>query len=110
TMGCKRILLSTDYYPSLTRPNVEIVAAGVERITSTSVVASDGTEREVDAIIFGTGFHVTDMPGAQHLRGRGGRLLADVWRETGAAAYLGTTVAGFPNLFVLVGPNTGLGH
>jgi cation diffusion facilitator CzcD-associated flavoprotein CzcO len=110
TMGCKRVLLSNDYYPSLTKPNVEVISAGLREITPTSVIGSDGSEREVDAIIFGTGFHVTDMPGAQHLRGRGGKVLADVWRSNGAAAYLGTTIAGFPNLFVLVGPNTGLGH
>ncbi len=110
TMGCKRILLSNDYYPALSKPNVEVIAAGLKRITPTSVIGSDGAEREVDAIIFGTGFHVTDMPGAQHLRGRGGKVLADVWRDNGAAAYLGTTINGFPNLFVLVGPNTGLGH
>ncbi len=110
TMGCKRILLSNDYYPSLTKPNVEVIAAGLRRVTPTSVIGSDGTERAVDTIIFGTGFHVTDMPGAQHLRGRDGRVLADVWRDNGAAAYLGTTINGFPNLFVLVGPNTGLGH
>jgi cation diffusion facilitator CzcD-associated flavoprotein CzcO len=110
TMGCKRILLSNDYYPSLSQPNVEVLAEGVREITPTSVVGGDGSEREVDAIIFGTGFHVTDMPGAQHLRGRGGRVLADVWRENGAGAYLGTTINGFPNLFTLVGPNTGLGH
>jgi cation diffusion facilitator CzcD-associated flavoprotein CzcO len=110
TMGCKRVLLSNDYYPSLTKPNVELIAAGVREITPTSVIGTDGSERDVDAIIFGTGFHVTDMPGAQHLRGRGGHVLADVWRSNGAAAYLGTTIRGFPNLFVLVGPNTGLGH
>jgi cation diffusion facilitator CzcD-associated flavoprotein CzcO len=110
TMGCKRILLSNDYYPALTKPNVEVISAGLQRVTPTGVVGSDGTEREVDAIIFGTGFHVTDMPAAQRLRGRGGRVLADVWRSKGVAAYLGTTVNGFPNLFTLVGPNTGLGH
>jgi len=110
TMGCKRVLLSNDYYPSLTKPNVEVIAAGLREITPTTVIGTDGSERAVDAIIFGTGFHVTDMPGAQHLRGRDGKVLADVWRSNGAAAYLGTTINGFPNLFTLVGPNTGLGH
>lgn len=110
TMGCKRILLSNDYYPSLSKPNVEVIAAGVKEIRGNEVVATDGSKRDVDAIIFGTGFHVTDMPGAQHLRGREGKALAEVWKENGAAAYLGTTINGFPNLFVLVGPNTGLGH
>jgi hypothetical protein len=72
-------------------------------------VASDGTEREVDTIIFGTGFHVTDVPIATRIAGREGRSLAEVWRGS-MQAYKGTTVAGFPNLFFLVGPNTGLGH
>ena len=110
TMGCKRVLLSNDYYPSLTKPNVEVITAGLNRVTPTGVIGPDGNEREVDAIIFGTGFHVADLPAAQHVRGRDGRVLADVWRETGPAAYLGTTINGFPNLFTLVGPNTGLGH
>ena len=72
-------------------------------------MAEDGTEREVDTIIFGTGFHVTDMPIADRVRGRDGRTLAEAWNGS-MAAYKGTTVAGFPNLFFLVGPNTGLGH
>ena len=74
-----------------------------------SIVAADGVEREVDAIVFGTGFHVTDMPAAQRVRGRDGRLLDDVWHGS-PRAHLGSTVAGFPNLFFLLGPNTGLGH
>ena len=109
TMGCKRVLLSNDYYPALTRDNVEVVPSGVERITPTGVVGHDGTVREVDTIIFGTGFHVTDMPIAALITGRDGRTLAEAWRES-ARAYLGTSVAGFPNLFLLLGPNTGLGH
>ncbi len=108
-MGCKRILLADDYYPALTRPNVEVVTAAVTEVREHSVVAADGTEHEVDTIIFGTGFHVTDFPAADHIRGRGGTLLAEAWAG-GMEAYKGTTVAGFPNLFFLVGPNTGLGH
>ncbi|MGB8994231.1 MAG: NAD(P)/FAD-dependent oxidoreductase, partial [Pseudonocardiaceae bacterium] len=109
TIGCKRILISNDYLPALTRPNVEVVTSGIARVGPDWVQAADGTRRKVDTIIFGTGFHVTDMPMASWIRGRDGRTLAEVW-SGGAQAHLGTTVSGFPNLFVLVGPNTGLGH
>ncbi|MGH4025434.1 MAG: flavin-containing monooxygenase [Pseudonocardiaceae bacterium] len=108
-IGCKRILLSDDYLPALTQPNVDVVASGLSEAGPNWVRAADGTRREVDAVIFGTGFHVTDMPVAARIRGRDGRTLADTWSE-GAQAHRGTTVAGFPNLFILVGPNTGLGH
>jgi cation diffusion facilitator CzcD-associated flavoprotein CzcO len=108
-MGCKRVLFTNDYYPALNRDNVELVASGVERITPRSVVASDGTEREVDAICFGTGFAATDFLAPLRVRGRRGLDLNDAWRE-GAEAYYGITVSGFPNLFLLAGPNTGLGH
>lgn len=109
TIGCKRILISSDYLPALTKPNVDLVTSGLTRVGPDWVQAADGTRREVDTIIFGTGFHVTDMPVAARLRGRDGRTLAEVW-SGGAQAHRGTTVAGFPNLFMLVGPNTGLGH
>jgi cation diffusion facilitator CzcD-associated flavoprotein CzcO len=109
TIGCKRVLLSNDYYPALGRPNVEVLPTGVAEVRERSVVGRDGTEREVDTIIFGTGFHVTDPPAMHRVRGRHGRSLAEAWRP-GMAAHLGTTVAGFPNLFLLVGPNTGLAH
>lgn len=109
TMGCKRILLSDDFYPALTRDNVEVVSGRMREVRAGSIVAEDGVERPVDTIICATGFHVTDMPAAHYVRGRDGRTLADAWRD-GPRAYLGTTVAGFPNLFLLIGPNTGLGH
>ncbi len=109
TIGCKRILIASDYYPALARPNVEVLTEGLVGVRGSTVVGSDGSERDVDAIVFGTGFHVTDMPAAQWLYGRGGVQLANAWSD-GMAAYRGTTVAGFPNLFMLVGPNTGLGH
>ncbi|MBZ0252088.1 MAG: NAD(P)/FAD-dependent oxidoreductase, partial [Candidatus Methylomirabilis sp.] len=109
TIGCKRILLASDYYPALAQPNVEVVTSALKEIGPNWVLARDGRRREVDAIVFGTGFHVTDMPAAQHIRGLGGRLLADDWAE-GMEAYLGTAVAGYPNLFFMIGPNTGLGH
>jgi len=108
-MGCKRILLSNDYYPALTRPNVEVVTERIAEVRPQSIVTADGLERPVDAIVFATGFRVTDPPIAECIRGRGGRTLRDAW-EGSPKAYLGTTVAGFPNLFLLLGPNTGLGH
>lgn len=109
TIGCKRILISNDYLPALTQPNVELVTDGIAEVREHSIVTTDGTERQVDAIIFGTGFHVTDLPFARHIRGRDGRTLSETWAGS-PKAHVGTTVAGFPNLFLLQGPNTGLGH
>ena len=109
SIGCKRILPTNEWYPALAKPNVEVIASGLAEVRPHSVVASDGTEREVDTIIFGTGFHVTDVPIAGRIAGADGRSLAEVW-DGSMRAYKGTTVAGFPNLFLLVGPNTGLGH
>jgi cation diffusion facilitator CzcD-associated flavoprotein CzcO len=107
--GCKRILVSNDYLPSLDKPNVEVVTDGIAEIRANSVVDTNGIEREVDAIILGTGFHVTDLPIADRVRGRDGRTLAEHW-DGSLQALRGTTVAGFPNLFFVLGPNTGLGH
>jgi len=109
TIGCKRVLLSNDYLPALMQPNVELITDGIAEVGASSVVTAGGSEREVDTIIFGTGFRVTDPPSADLVRGRDGRTLAETWRGT-MEAHLGTTIAGFPNLFFLVGPNTGLGH
>lgn len=109
TLGCKRVLLSDDYYPALTEDNVDVVTSAIVEVRSRSVLTADGVDHPADTIILGTGFHVTDNPAAGRLRGRDGRLLADAWHD-GMRAYKGTTVAGFPNLFLLVGPNTGLGH
>jgi cation diffusion facilitator CzcD-associated flavoprotein CzcO len=109
TIGCKRILPSNDWYPALGRENVHLHTSPIAEIRERSIVTEDGAEREVDAIVFGTGFRVTDMPVAEFVRGRGGRSLDDVWQGS-PRALLGTTVAGFPNLFLLLGPNTGLGH
>jgi cation diffusion facilitator CzcD-associated flavoprotein CzcO len=108
-MGCKRVLISDAYYPALQQPNVELVTGSIAEITPKGVRTSDGVEHELDVIVFGTGFHVTDMPIAERVRGRDGLLLDDVWQGS-PQAYLGITVAGFPNLFMLLGPNTGLGH
>ena len=109
TIGCKRVLISNDYYPALMQPDVELVTDGIAEIRPHAVVTADGAEREVDTIIFGTGFHVTDPPSAEVVRGRDGRTLAETWNGS-MQAHRGTTIAGFPNLFFLVGPNTGLGH
>lgn len=109
TIGCKRILISDDYYPALTQPNVEVIADGVREIRASSVVAGDGSEREVDVIIWGTGFRAADPLPRGVFFGRGGIDILDAWKD-GAEAYKGTTMAGFPNLFFIAGPNTGLGH
>ena len=108
-LGCKRILLSNDYYPALAQPNVTVVPHGVREVRARSVVAADGSEHDVDVLVFGTGFHVMDLPVAARLTGRSGQTLAEHWAE-GKSAHRGTTVAGFPNLFLLLGPNTALGH
>jgi len=108
-MGCKRVLISDSYYPALQQPNVDVVTESIAEVKPRSIVTADGTEREIDALILGTGFYVTDMPVANYVRGRGGKTMAELWKGS-PQAYLGTTVHGFPNMFFLVGPNTGLGH
>ncbi len=108
-VGCKRILLANDYYPALTRPNVELVTAPITEVRERSVVTADGVERPADTIIYGTGFRVTDHPSGALVRGREGRSLADVLGPS-PTAHLGTAFAGFPNFFMIQGPNTGLGH
>ena len=108
-IGCKRILISNDYYPTLTKPHVDLVTEKISEVREHSVVTADGVEHEVDAIVLGTGFHVVDAMDSLPIVGAGGRKLQDAWRD-GVEAYYGMTVAGFPNLFLLVGPNTGLGH
>jgi cation diffusion facilitator CzcD-associated flavoprotein CzcO len=109
TPGCKRVLLSNDYYPALARANVEVCTDAISEVTDDAIVLADGRRIDVDALVFGTGFRVHDYLGGMKVHGRGGRALQDTWRD-GAEAYLGTTVAGFPNLFLMTGPNTGLGH
>ena len=108
--GCKRLLLSDRYYPALTQPNVTVETSSIAEIRERSIVTVDGTEHEVDTIIFGTGFHVTDNPIAERIRGRDGLTLAKLYADDGARAYLGTTTPGFPNFFQMTGPNTGIGH
>ncbi|WP_182898894.1 NAD(P)/FAD-dependent oxidoreductase [Microbispora sp. H10830] len=109
TIGCKRILQSNDYYPALTRDNVELVTDRITEIRERSVVDAAGREHEVDVIVYGTGFRVVDSLNEQRIVGRNGVKIQDAWRD-GIEAYYGITTAGFPNLFFLLGPNTGLGH
>ncbi len=109
TMGCKRILLSNDYYPAIQRPNVELVTEAIRAVTPAGIVTADGKERALDALVLATGFQAAEAVAPFPVRGRGGRTLDEAW-QGGAEAYLGTTVSGFPNLFLVVGPNTGLGH
>ena len=108
-MGCKRILISDDYYPALMRDNVSVTPA-LERLTSRGVVDADGVEHAVDVIIWATGFNVLHPPLASHVIGREGETLEAAFQRNGMTAYRGTTVAGFPNFYMLQGPNTGLGH
>ncbi|RNL79107.1 flavin-containing monooxygenase [Nocardioides marmorisolisilvae] len=109
-MGCKRILISNTYYPALAQDNVEVITDGIAEITPTGIVTRDGVARDIDVLIVATGFYTTDQPIAHHIKGREGRTLGDVWAEHGMASYKGTTTSGFPNLFQIVGANTGLGH
>ena len=107
--GCKRLLISNDWYPALQRPNVELLAEGVAKIQGNRVVGASGSEREVDAVIFATGFITTEFVSPMKISGRGGADLAAAWKG-GAATHLGISVAEFPNFFLMAGPNTALGH
>jgi len=113
-LGCKRVLRSNTYYPALASPNVDLVTDRIARITPTGVVTVDGSgeehEHPAEAIVVATGFWTTELPIAERVVGRCGRTLAEEWADGGMAAYKGTTVHGFPNLFMLTGPNTGQGH
>jgi cation diffusion facilitator CzcD-associated flavoprotein CzcO len=106
---CKRIILSNRWYPALQAPNVDLVSSGVREIREHSVVDGDGAEREIDTLIFATGFKPAELPIAERIRGRDGSSLAELWQGS-PQAYLGTTVAGFPNLLFFYGPNLNLGH
>ncbi len=107
-MGCKRVLFSNDWYRTLARPHVDLITERIERVVPSGVVTAGGTTRPADVLIYGTGFQTLDFLAPMVVRGRGGRALHDVWRD-GASAYLGVAVPGFPNLFLLYGPNTNLG-
>ena len=108
-LGCKRILISNDYYPALARDNVKVVDQGIREVTEDAVVTRDGQRHPVDVVIFGTGFAATEFLAPMRIQGLGGRWLEQAWTE-GAEAYKGISVSGFPNLFILYGPNTNLGH
>ncbi len=109
TLGCKRLLVSDDYLPSFSRPNVELVTETIERFTPTGIRTLDGQERAFDTVVFATGFDVRNSLAPVKITGRDGTSLSDTWRD-GPHAYLGVTVPAFPNMFLLYGPNTNLGH
>jgi cation diffusion facilitator CzcD-associated flavoprotein CzcO len=108
-LGCKRVLVSSDFYPALARPNVELVTAPIREIREHSIVTTDETERMVDVLIYATGFRATDLLHGTSIRGRGGRDFQEAWDDFRCALW-GVTMHDFPNLFLLLGPNTGLGH
>jgi cation diffusion facilitator CzcD-associated flavoprotein CzcO len=103
--GCKRPILSSNFYPALNRDNVELVPHAVSRVTPTGVVDATGTERKIDVLVLSTGFQPTKFLAGIDVKGRDGRGIHDVWRER-ASAFMGITVPGFPNFFILYGPNT----
>lgn len=109
-IGCKRLLFSDDYYPALGRGNVELVPSPLARLAGDSVVTADGREHRADVLVYATGFHVSGALASVPVAGRDGKILLEQWAREGAQAHLGITVAGFPNAFVLGGPNTGLAH
>lgn len=108
-VGCKRIMISNDYYTALARTNVAVVSEAIREVRAEGVVTADGKLHAADVLIHGTGFAALDFLAPMHITGLGGRELNAAWRE-GAEAYLGISVSGFPNLFMLYGPNTNLGH
>jgi cation diffusion facilitator CzcD-associated flavoprotein CzcO len=109
-LGCKRVLLSSDYYPALNQPNVEVVTSGIREVVADGIITEDGVHHAADAIICGTGFQVNDVGAPFDVTGIGGADLGARWLRDGPEAYLGTSIADFPNFFMMAGPNTGLGH
>jgi cation diffusion facilitator CzcD-associated flavoprotein CzcO len=108
-LGCKRVLVSDDFYPALNRPNVELVTEAIAEVRERSIVTQDGVERPIDVLIYGTGFRATEPLIGCRVVGRSGVEIHDAWGKR-MSAFLGVTVTGFPNFFMLLGPNTGLGH
>lgn len=108
-IGCKRLLISSDWYPALQKPNVDVVSGAIREVTSDAIVTVEGGSHPADVLIFGTGFDTQNNLARLDVRGRDGVSLAERWRD-GARAFLGTMVAGFPNLYVMLGPNSGLAH
>ncbi|WP_043656800.1 flavin-containing monooxygenase [Nocardia thailandica] len=109
-IGCKRMLISNEYYPAIDRDNVEVVTEGIAEVKANSIVTKDGTERPIDALIVATGFHVTDSPAFETIVGRTGQTLSEQFAEVGQRGYKGSAIDNFPNMFFLLGPNVGLGH
>jgi len=109
TLGCKRILLSNDYYPALQQPNLNLITDGIQELNATGILTTNGVQHNADAIIFATGFQAAEGVLRFEVKGKNGLDLNDAWKD-GAEAYLGTSISGFPNMFIVVGPNTGLGH
>jgi cyclohexanone monooxygenase len=109
-LGCKRVLRSNTYYPALAAENVDLVADPISRITPDGIVTVDRVDPPADVIVVATGFWTTELPIAERIVGREGRALAEEWSDTGMSGYKGTTVHGFPNLFMMTGPNTAQGH
>lgn len=108
-LGCKRIIYSNDFYPALSQRHVEVVTEPIERLTATGIVTADGRERPIDTLVCATGFDTTRLLSSVDIQGLGGQRLSEAWRD-GAQAWRGVAVAGFPNLFLMLGPNTGTGH
>lgn len=108
-VGCKRILPSNNYYPTFARPNVHLHADTIDRITKDGVLLCNEGMKAVDVLIFATGFMAAEFPESFVVKGMEGQLMSNVWKN-GPEAYFGTTLSGFPNMFFIIGPNTGLGH
>ena len=109
-VGCKRVLVSSDYYPALQMDNVHLITKELSHFDKNEVMDVDGNRYELDAVIFATGFNATDFVTELCITGVEGKNLVEEWQKKGAEAYFGISVAGYPNLKFMVGPNTGLGH
>jgi cation diffusion facilitator CzcD-associated flavoprotein CzcO len=108
-LGCKRIIYANDYYPTLMQPHVDLVTAGIDAVLPTGVRTSDGREHALDALVCATGFETVQLLASIRIEGREGRTLSETWKDV-PAAFHGISVAGFPNLFLMLGPNTATGH
>ena len=108
--GCKRMMISSDFYPTLEKDNVELLDSGIQQVNAHSIVTNDGVEHPVDCIVLATGFNLGLASSPFEISGLGGRSLNDEWAETGALAYKGVSISGYPNWFMIMGPNTGPGH
>jgi len=108
-LGCKRMLIANNYYPALNQPNADVDTSGIAEIKENSIITKDGREIEVDVIIYGTGFQTTDFLSPMQIKGMAGHDLNEDWRS-GAEAFKGITITGYPNLMMLYGPNTNIGH